>query len=60
MGEEPDWYPVLRAAKYLGVPPWDLAERPIWWTEIALAAQSAEAAARNQKAKKANANGSRT
>lgn len=45
MGEAPDWYRLLRAAKYLGVPPWDLAERPVWWREVALAAEAAEATA---------------
>ena len=49
MGEVPQWYRVIRAAKYLGVPPWDLAAKPLWWLEIALAAESAEAAAASHK-----------
>jgi len=39
----PDWYPLLKAAKYLGVAPWELAEQSIWWRDIALKAMSAEA-----------------
>lgn len=43
----PDWYGVIAAAHYLGVPPWELADRPAIWTEWALcasnAAQQAEA-----------------
>ena len=41
----PDWYPLVRAAKYLGVAPWELAERPSWWQEVALVAEAAEAEA---------------
>lgn len=52
MGEEPTWYPLLKAAKYLGVAPWDLAKQPMWWTEIALAARGAEAYASAQQAKR--------
>jgi hypothetical protein len=47
----PDWYPLLRAAKYLGVAPWDLAERPAHWMHLALAAESAELGASEQRAK---------
>lgn len=60
MGEEPSWYGLLQAAKYLGVAPWDLAQRPVWWTEIALAARGAESYARAQQQKrkaKPNAHG---
>jgi hypothetical protein len=48
LGEEtdtawmPDWYPLIVAAKYLGVPPWDLLERSVWWRDKALIAMSAE------------------
>jgi hypothetical protein len=51
MGEAPAWYLTLRAAKYLGVAPWDLAERPVWWQEIALVAEKAETAAANSRNK---------
>lgn len=49
MGEAPDWYPLLTAARYLRVAPWDLARQPIWWMRIALAAQSAEAKERKRR-----------
>lgn len=42
MGEVPDWYQHLRAAKYLGVAPWDLAAQPVFWREAALAAEQVE------------------
>jgi hypothetical protein len=42
MGEVPMWYSVIQAARYLGVPPWDLADKPVWWMRVALAAQSVE------------------
>ena len=51
MGSAPAWYYLLRAARYLGVAPWDLAARPVWWQEIALAAEAAEAAASRQRSK---------
>ncbi len=41
----PDWYPLIAAARYLGVAPWELMEQSIWWQEKALIAQSAEAGA---------------
>lgn len=38
----PDWYPLVQAAKYLGVAPWDLLEQSAWWRDRALIAMSAE------------------
>lgn len=42
MGDAPDWYWLVRAARYLGVAPWELLERPPIWIELALAAFAAE------------------
>lgn len=42
MGEAPDWYETIRAAKYLGVPPWDLLSQPVFWRNAALTAESVE------------------
>lgn len=42
MGECPDWYPLLKAAKWLGVPPWELVDQPQVWMEWALIADAAE------------------
>jgi hypothetical protein len=53
----PDWYPLIRAAKYLGVAPWDLAERPAHWMHLALAAEGAELGASEQRAKLAQKRG---
>lgn len=44
----PDWFSVMRAARWLGVPPWELLHRPRVWMEWALAALGAEAAAERQ------------
>lgn len=41
-GAVPDWYTTLRAARYLRVPPWDLAAQHPIWTTWALEAESAE------------------
>lgn len=58
LGEVPDWYLLITAARYLGVAPWDLARRPVWWMNIALAAQSAEnSASKTRKAMNRNADG---
>lgn len=59
MGECPEWYPLLRAARYLNVAPWELIERPQTWTDWALAAESAEDAAREQLHKRAERKGRR-
>jgi hypothetical protein len=46
MGECPDWYATMQAAKYLGVPPWELLDQPVWWRDKAIIAMSAEQNAR--------------
>ena len=53
MGALPDWYPLLRAARYLQVAPWELAARPIVWVDWALMAESAENEAQAIMAKQA-------
>ena len=59
MGELPDWYTTLRAAKYLGVAPWDLALQPLVWEQWAIEALAAEGAAEEemmrQRTRKQNA-----
>ncbi len=45
---------MVRAAKYLGVPPWELLDRPIAWREFALAAENAESKAQAKMQEKAN------
>jgi hypothetical protein len=42
MGEAPLWFTLIQAARYLRVPPWDLASKPAWWVRVALASQAAE------------------
>lgn len=42
MGECPPWYVVISAARYLGVPPWELLNQPRYWTEWAVEANYAE------------------
>lgn len=59
MGALPDWYILLRAARYLQVAPWELAAQPSAWMEWALAAESAEDEAHAILAKQARAKGKR-
>lgn len=49
----PAWYPNLRAARYLGVAPWELEQMPVVWRYRALAAQDAENMAENERMKQA-------
>lgn len=51
MGACPDWYPLIQAARYLGVAPWELVERPRVWLQWALASQAAEAGAETERIK---------
>lgn len=48
MGDVPDWYLHLRAARYLRVPPWELSDAPLFWRNAALTAEDAEATAQQQ------------
>jgi hypothetical protein len=43
LGEQPQWYPVMAAARYLKVPVWDLMNEPLEWVHRAAAAMRAEA-----------------
>lgn len=38
----PDWYPIIQAAKYLNVAPWELLAQSIYWRDKALIAMTAE------------------
>lgn len=51
MGEIPEWYLVIRAARYLGVAPWDLIGQSSLWLGWALTAQRAESEAAEEKRK---------
>jgi len=53
-GEPPDWYLLIRAARYLGVPPWELATMPAWWMQAALASENAEIHGENERNKRAS------
>jgi hypothetical protein len=50
-----DAYRLIRAAKYLGVRPWELAEQCVYWREIAIIFESAEINAEIERAKRAAA-----
>ena len=49
MGEPADWWNLIAATKYLGVPPWDLACQPVWWIDVAVMAANAESHAQEQR-----------
>lgn len=36
MGYMPDWFVLMRVAKYLGVAPWELYEQPQIWLDLAM------------------------
>ena len=44
----PPEYLLMRAARYIGVPAWELEERPLYWYKLALACESAEAEAEEE------------
>lgn len=52
MGELPSWYRLLKAAQYLRVAPWDLAKAPTFWVYAAEQAQTAEAHADAEHARR--------
>lgn len=37
------WFRVVKAAKYLGVSPWELVDQPVYWLNAAEDAQDIEA-----------------
>lgn len=39
----PEWFRLLRAARYLGVAPWELLRQPLYWQEWALTAEAVDA-----------------
>lgn len=54
MESPPIWYRLVKASQYLGVPPWELAERGMWWLHVAEEAQGAEAHAQAIAEKRQN------
>lgn len=53
--EFPDWYVLMKAAQWVGVPPWELANRPrVWrqWAIMGMAAEGRAAKAKQPKRKK--------
>jgi hypothetical protein len=49
MGSCPDDYVIVQAAKYYGVPPWELMKQSMFWRVRALMFMEAEESARKQK-----------
>jgi hypothetical protein len=47
--EMPDWYPLIRTARYYNVPPWELLDAPEIWYHLGRAAQNAEHGAANAR-----------
>lgn len=42
LGALPDWYALVRAARYLHVAPWDLLQQPVAYLHWAITAEAAE------------------
>lgn len=57
IGHMPWWYPLIRAARYLGVAPWDLAKQPAVWRIWALQAEASELGAQAELIKRHQAQG---
>lgn len=51
MGAVPSWYPLVSAARYMGVNPWELEHQSTLWIHRAHAAQNAEAHAQEMASK---------
>lgn len=49
MGSCPDYYATVRAARYYGIPPWDLIEQHPVWVEVALLCEGAELGAQSTR-----------
>jgi hypothetical protein len=52
VGAPPTWYRVVKAARYLGMSPPEVARMPLFWVEAAEAAQDAEATAEAERRKR--------
>lgn len=54
-GELPWYYPLIKAARFMGVPPWELAKQSIFWQDAALQVEAADSnaqiAIRNRSAR---------
>ena len=50
-----DWYVLIRAARYLGVAPWDLLDAPIFWYHKALESEGIDAEVAEARADQARA-----
>lgn len=60
VGEPPTWYRTVRAAKFLGVAPWDLEQQSMFWVHAAETAQSVEAEVQKAANARGNKRGPRT
>lgn len=57
LGELPDHVALIQAARYLGVAPWDLMERPTVWVTWALQDERVDIEAKNEMIKQARGGG---
>jgi hypothetical protein len=49
MGDAPEWFVLMKVAKWLGVAPWDLARQPVGWYRMAALAMTFENQRSNQE-----------
>lgn len=47
MGDCPDWYATIQAAKYLNCAPWELIEQSIYWQDKAFVGMDGESQAQD-------------
>lgn len=48
---QPDWYPLLKAAQWAGVPPWELVKQGSFWLHRILRAMEAESIAQENRSR---------
>ena len=50
-----DWYVLMRAARYLGVAPWELLDQPVYWQHKAIESERIDAEVEEARAEQARA-----
>ena len=49
VADPPEWYLNMRAARYLGIPPWDIENVAVKWRDMALMSEGCELEAEHYK-----------
>lgn len=49
-----EWYLLVRASRYLGVKPWELAQQSSYWMNLGLTCESIDISVQNELVKRSN------